>query len=383
MTEIEKKISNFLVLINDPVYITNQVKSIKPQLVRHYGLTSLENTGNTCYINAIIQCLRHTRELNSVLSQDKTKLTMLKNLPTMPLGIILLVNYIKMIQTMCLYDNSKLTPISFKILLAKNFSQFNDHEQHDAHELLIYILQSFHESLSCNVKYNITGTIMNETDKLVKQAHDDWITYYKNKNSIILDVFTGQICKRFQCLYCQHTNTRFDPLMVMDLPVDNTSTLYQCLDNFVACEQLTEDNAYTCDQCNKKTRALTSSLFWKLPNILIIKLNRFKHTLFNGFVRTHKIENLIEFPITELNISKYSAPHINDCTTYRLYAICHHMGTLSTGHYYASCYDPHKKTWFTYNDTHISPIDNPLDLIKQDAYILFYQNTCSYTGISN
>lgn len=377
------KIHEFLNVINQPNYITNQINSLTTyQLTDVYaknrGIIGLHNLGNSCYMNSLIQCLRHTMILNEKLFSPQTYQILLekfKQTPNKGFEILTLVHFMKIIYIMWDQD-TKLSPIGFKIILGKSFEQFCDQNQHDAHELLLTLLQSFHESLS----YLKTQSDMCNLDFQFKKAHDDWINCYKNQHSIILDIFGGQLKTELKCLNCHESLYKFDPILVIDLPVVPNGDIYQSLDHFVNIEQLNEHNLYQCDFCHEKTRAYKKHSFWNVPEILIIKFNRFQHQFVNGVYQSEKINDCINYPICGLDLSKYLSPQSTYLSThpsthpiYNLYAINCHTGTMSLGHYYSICYNVNKNMWIGYNDHQIG-ILNP---ITNEAYMLFYKKDTS------
>jgi ubiquitin C-terminal hydrolase len=70
----------------------------------------------------------------------------------------------------------------------------------------------------------------------------------------------------------------------------------------------------------------------------------------------HKLDTFVNFPIQNLNLSKYLNPAVvgpnTDSYTYELYAVINHYGGLGGGHYsaYAKVHVKHTVlafTWFT------------------------------------
>ena len=360
---MDDKIRTFLQSIDDPQYIKCQLDSLSShdtlQYRQGYGLVGMENLGNTCYLNSILQCLRHTIKLNQILLDDQPIINC-ENTDNNRYGLLLLCNYIKIIQLTWKYETVTLTPIGFKILLGKTFDQFNDNAQHDSHEVLINLLQLFHDLLADEVEYQITGTVQNDTDYQIYKAHADWIAYYKDKDSSILDIFSGQLKNEIMCIDCHHTSLKYDPFMVLDLFIHNNSDLYACIQHFSDIEQFEDNNMYQCEHCHNATRALKKHTFWQLPKILIIKFNRFQYTTTNGHYRSNKIDTFISYPVV-LNL---------DQKNYSLYAVNCHVGTMDSGHYYSICLNHTNNQWIIYNDDHKSTTDQP---VVKEAYILFYQ----------
>lgn len=334
------------------------------------GITGLVNMGNTCYMNSVIQCLRHCTPLRTVLSTKYIEDILRKNLDqSNTTQSMLIVSFIKVIYIMWTNTHSTITPICFKTVLNKALPQFT-HGQHDSHELLCALLDSFNESLSRTVTYKIRGQPTTDVDIQIIKAHQDWVSHYKNKHSPILDVFSSQIKTDLCCQNCGVTSSRYDPLMVLDLTPIQDGDIYDSLNDFFGEEQLSSDNQYLCDHCHNKSCANKSCSLWKIPDILIIKLNRFQQ-LPNG--QFNKLNYSVNYPLSGLDMTKYvSSPSINK-GNYDLCAISCHVGTMGGGHYYAMCYNQPTEQWINYDDSHISIIKDISRCVTPNTYILFYK----------
>ena len=377
---LSQKIRAFLENAHNPQYVSDQIASLSPVSweaidQKKGGLTGFENFGNTCYLNSILQCLRHTTHLNRQIHHPKIQKIMSLNLASHPElieKITFLVNYIKLIDLSWENTQIKISPISFRVMLAQIDDQFANGQQHDAHELLLTLFQAFHDALSRPVIYKITGRILTDNDLQIKKAHDDWINYYKNQDSPILCLFGGQMRMGLTCLHCRKTFYNFDPLMVLDLPMPNeqkTCDLPQLMDQLTHPEQLSADNLYRCEVCHTTTRAVKKTMVWKPPEVLIIKLNRFQHTMTSG---SSKILGLVTYPLMGLDLSPYISNPTVKPGSYTLYAVACHQGNLSCGHYYSIAYHPHQKSWYQYNDEQVGEI--PVEkVVTEHAYLLFYQ----------
>jgi len=104
-------------------------------------------------------------------------------------------------------------------------------------------------------------------------------------------------------------------------------------------------------------------MFWSTPKILIIVLKRFNNI-------GEKINKLIDFPLTNLNLNKYCIGYQRKTNIYNLFGVCNHIGDLDSGHYYSYCLK--NKDWLNYNDESVTLIDKS-NIITRNCYCLFYR----------
>ena len=90
-----------------------------------------------------------------------------------------------------------------------------------------------------------------------------------------------------------------------------------CLDLYSKKEKI---EGYQCDHCKSKTSALLKPLISHLPDILILHLKRFNFD--GGYL--DKIEDLVTFPIRNLDMQKYTINGTKGSTIYDLYAVVNH-----------------------------------------------------------
>lgn len=122
------------------------------------GVTGLRNHGNTCFINAVLQCLTHTDCLAEyfVMNQYKTDMTKRNRLTSKKYGtkgevteqLAILLKAV----WHCQYDPD--ISNQFKVIIDKYGSQYRGNNQHDAQEFLIWLLDKVHEDLNMATKKN-------------------------------------------------------------------------------------------------------------------------------------------------------------------------------------------------------------------------------------
>ena len=138
--------------------------------------------------------------------------------------------------------------------------------------------------------------------------------------------------------------------------------LDELLTNFNQLEKLSKDNEWLCPKCKKHQLADKKMEIYSISEIVIIHLKRFRNN--------RKIENLIEFPIEGLDLTKY-LPNPKEKYVYDLFAVANHVGGLHGGHYYAYCKNCKDNEWYEFNDSHVSIIEKK-KVCSDTAYVLFY-----------
>jgi len=114
-------------------------------------------------------------------------------------------------------------------------------------------------------------------------------------------------------------------------------------------------------------------MIWDAPDILIIHFKRFKQ----GMYQFVKKDDFIDFPIDNLDITKYIHPQNRYKNyTYDLFAINNHTSFnrtgISFGHYYSYCKNEINCKWYNFDDDDVNEIDTSKIKTKY-AYILFYK----------
>jgi hypothetical protein len=161
-----------------------------------------------------------------------------------------------------------------------------------------------------------------------------------------------------------------ESFFILDLPIlDETrmaTNLYECFDLFSKTECLEGENAWFNEKTGKKEDIVKRVSFWNFPKVLVISLKRFSP---DG---TRKLNNLINFPLENLDLSKYVRGYNASTYKYNLYGICNHMGGVMGGHYTAFVKHAENK-WIHFNDTNVEIVTDPNSIVTPLAYCLFYR----------
>ena len=152
-------------------------------------------------------------------------------------------------------------------------------------------------------------------------------------------------------------------------------TIYDCFEAFRTEEKLEKDNSWYCSKCKKNQEAFKKLEIYRAPNILIVQLKRFDcktENIYEGLIKNKKNESLVNFPLQNLDISKYVVEENSkkDCV-YDLCAISQHYGLLSSGHYTAFCIN--EGDWYNFDDEKVTKINNLKNIVSKGAYILIFR----------
>ena len=332
------------------------------------GLSGMANLGNTCFINSCMQVLSHTHKLNELL--DDSNLSNKINKVVDSLILMEWNNLRKMLwENNCVISPAKWINTIHKVAKSKGALLFTEYSQNDSHEFLLFILDCFHNSLKREVEMNIKGSVECEQDKLAISCYKMIKKIYENEYSEIVNMFFGIHVSQISDVDNNVLSFNPEPFLNIDIPIPDKKNvdILDCLNEYVNYDLLFGENQWFHEKENKKIDAKKNIVFWSLPEIFIITFKRFKNTL-------KKNQKLINFPLTDLDLSSYIKGYNKNSYKYDLYGIINHSGSLLGGHYWSYIKNADDK-WYTFNDTIIQNIDtkDTNKLVTPNAYCLFYK----------
>lgn len=189
------------------------------------GLCGLSNLGNTCFMNSVLQCMSNCPPITNYFLEDK-HLSELNT--TNPLGMkgFVAKAFGELIKTMWSGDINHTAPSNFKIQVSRFAPQFSGYQQHDAQELLTFLLDGLHEDLNRVKKkpYIELKDADGRPDEVVSK--ESWDNYLKRNNSVIVDYFHGLLKSHVTCPQCECVSTTFDPFCYLSLPLPPKKNSY-------------------------------------------------------------------------------------------------------------------------------------------------------------
>lgn len=335
------------------------------------GATGLENLGNTCFLNSSLQVLNHTYELNEFLNSEKFKKLTKANLPDTKI-----LNEWNDLRQVMWSGNGIVTPKKFvynvhKVAEFKKKELFTGFAQNDMPEFLLFMMDCMHNAISRSVNMRITGNAASSTDEIAIQCYNTLKTIYEKEYSEIMNMFYGVYVSEITSKDGKISHIlKPETYFILDLPIiygnEMAANIYGCIDLFTRPEILDGENAWFNEKTQQKEDTRKQISFWNFPNVLVISLKRFTP---DGRA---KINQLVDFPLDNLNLSKYVRGYNASSFVYDLYGICNHSGGPSGGHY-TSFVKNAENQWYHYNDRNVQRIENLGELVTPMAYCLFYR----------
>jgi ubiquitin carboxyl-terminal hydrolase 36/42 len=332
------------------------------ELLKDRG-SGLVNLGNTCFINASLQCLANTPPLVQWLLCNPHHQCCRVKLEKQFCLFCEAERIVKLIHSK--NSNSSFsssvgaaTPNNIVRRIKDISSTFKAGRQEDASEFLICLIDK------------IVDACLRSSQPPERLRPSSGTSYEQlcHSQTIFHDLFGLVLRSRVVCSRCRHTSDTFEVQYTWIVGVRNHTDLRQSLQQFVCRETLSGENLYRCIKCKQLVQAIKRYTLHKASKILLINLKRFEFGK-----NSHKLSHLVRYP-EYLNVTSYmSEESSNDQSlNYRLYAVLVHVGaSMHSGHYFSYVRSPNNR-WYKADDTTMTQCDLNQVLTQHGAYILCY-----------
>uniref|UniRef100_H2RIG9 USP domain-containing protein n=1 Tax=Pan troglodytes TaxID=9598 RepID=H2RIG9_PANTR len=192
----------------------------------------LQNMGNTCYLNASLQCLTYTLPL--LTSQGHLH-----------------------------HPGHVIQPSQ---ALAGGFHR---DKQEDAHEFFMFTVDAM--------------------KKACLPGHKQ-VDHHSKDTTLIHQIFGGYWRSQIKCLYFHGISDTFDPYLDIALDIQADQSVKQALEQLVKPEELNGENAYLCGLCLQRAPASKTLTLHTSAKVIILVLKRFSD------VTDNKLAKNVQYP---------------------------------------------------------------------------------------
>lgn len=182
------------------------------------GACGLRNLGNTCFLNSTLQALSNTVPLRRYYQSG----TFASEISKTPLSMDgrLAEGFADLLKSMWENAHTVLPPTELKKLIAERRPEFGGYQQHDAQELLTFLLDGLHEDVNrAPYPRPIVDDPAIEGKEDATVAVEAWEGNLRRNCSAIVDTFQFQVRSEITFPDVGGRSLKFDPMMYLSLPL--------------------------------------------------------------------------------------------------------------------------------------------------------------------
>ncbi|XP_071757559.1 uncharacterized protein LOC139913444 [Centroberyx gerrardi] len=333
--------------------------AVRLQGCRQPGVCGLENSGNSCYLNAVLQCLCSTVPLVEYLLNQGTR----KELARRKCRVAEV--FVRLLEEMWLGQSSSCAPVEARSAVCSIHPQFNNQSQQDAQELLLFLLNALHDDLKKGERRQMCSS--------TRESRRD-----QNRNpptaagepTIVSHLFEGQLSYMTLCMHCNHQAHSKQIFTMLSLPIPTDiikCSLQDCLSLFFQQSILTGGEQMLCSACGVRRDTTVLTSLDEPPEILMLHLKRFGCKGMNKV----KLRTNVLFSMENLDLNPFLSSPSAQHTSYCLYAVVNHTGHLDMGHYTALCHNALTHSWHCFDDSVVKEVQDG-SVQSPNAYMLLY-----------
>ncbi|ODQ77835.1 hypothetical protein BABINDRAFT_163222 [Babjeviella inositovora NRRL Y-12698] len=393
------------------------------------------NTGNICFMNAILQLLLYCEPFYNILrviSQKSAASMGNSKTPLLDATILFLNQFEKTSQDAADQVGQSLNPEHFykSIIATTRFKHLRWGQQEDAEEFLGYLLDGLHEefvesicSLSADERTKLLGSVQGETRvkmasalETISRGNSSSGSEEREESEDDEEDGWHEVGSKKKVAVKRTVEVRPSPITVLfggqfrsvlDIP-KNKEAQSITLDPFQHFQlDISDPRAHTLEDCfkllsvpemipyksstNHEVMAKKQCFLDNLPKVFIIHLKRFQYFQDDAesdtYGRIEKLRKTIKYSrdlqIPTECLSNYYKKHHKQAESdnnYKLIGVVYHHGTSAAGgHYTVDVVTPDKSNWIRIDDTNVQMVKaedvvaiTDVDGIKS-SYILMYE----------
>ncbi|XP_021714181.1 ubiquitin carboxyl-terminal hydrolase 4-like [Chenopodium quinoa] len=361
-----------------------------PEGERYFGL---ENFGNTCYCNSVLQalyfCVPFREQLLEYFANSSKTVDAEENCLTCLADLFSQISSQKK-------KTGVIAPKRFVQRLKRRNELYRSYMHQDAHEFLNFLLNELVDILEKEAQTEAEKEPVIEAGKEAQATKIDQATLSSEKvangpknaqasasqrEPLVTWVhknFQGILTNETRCLRCETVTARDETFFDLSLDIEQNSSITSCLKNFSSIETLNAEDKFFCDKCCSLQEAQKRMKIKRPPHILVIHLKRFK--FIEQLSRYKKLSYRVVFPL-ELKLSDTVEDSDRE---YSLFAVIVHVGSGPNHGHYVSLVKSHNH-WLFFDDENVEMIDESAvqtffgsaqeySSNTDHGYILFYES---------
>ncbi|KAI1303088.1 Ubiquitin carboxyl-terminal hydrolase 19 [Halotydeus destructor] len=210
---------------HQPTSTSSWLPKLKPPRI---GFTGLDNLGNTCFMNSVIQCLSNTSELREYCLSSEFKQDINRDNP-LGSGGNLAIAFAVLLKHLWSGQHNSYSSQKLKSLMGEKVQQFSGFGQHDAQEYMAYLLDGIHEDVNRILQKPYVEMKSSDEEDFIPDetlADDSWKKYRMRNDSVIVDLFQGQYKSKLVCPECKKHSVTFDPFLYLSVPLPKNKVVH-------------------------------------------------------------------------------------------------------------------------------------------------------------